>query len=324
MNPADAVDLVKNTEYYEADKTTLEKLHFKIMEDSVSQYQGYDAGEIDFATYVANEGYTNYKGKDDLYRVDPYVSNYFIDINSLSTENKALQDVNVRKATAMAVDRDGIVKVLDTGDYVTPLFGLVPHGIQGEKEDFRKEADDAGDLIKYDLKGAQALMKKAGYSDSKKLTIKYKTTGQQVNMDIAQILQEQFKKIYIDLKIEQVEQGVFYQQVDGGQFETSRYGLSATTLDPAAAYLGMWQKESQAVLIFDDAEYEDLMAKAALETDAAKRMQLLHDAENRMIVEQAYFIPLVTNTQVMLKKPSVKGLERTPAAMFYFEHVTIE
>lgn len=53
-------------------------------------------------------------------------------------------------------------------------------------------------------------------------------------------------------------------------------------------------------------------------------MQLLHDAENRMIVEQAYFIPLVTNTQVMLKKPSVKGLERTPAAMFYFEHVTIE
>ena len=74
------------------------------MEDSVSQYQGYDAGEIDFATYVANEGYTNYKGKDDLYRVDPYVSNYFIDINSLSTENKALQDVNVRKAMAMAVD----------------------------------------------------------------------------------------------------------------------------------------------------------------------------------------------------------------------------
>lgn len=324
VNPADAVDLVKNTEYYEADKTTLEKLHFKIMEDSVSQYQGYDAGEIDFATYVANEGYTNYKGKDDLYRVDPYVSNYFIDINSLSTENKALQDVNVRKAMAMAVDRDGIVKVLDTGDYVMPLFGLVPHGIQGEKEDFRKEADDAGDLIKYDLKGAQALMKKAGYSDSKKLTIKYKTTGQQVNMDIAQILQEQFKKIYIDLKIEQVEQGVFYQQVDGGQFETSRYGLSATTLDPAAAYLGMWQKESQAVLIFDDAEYEDLMAKAALETDVAKRMQLLHDAENRMIIEQAYFIPLVTNTQVMLKKPSVKGLERTPAAMFYFEHVTIE
>ena len=158
----------------------------------------------------------------------------------------------------MAVDRDGIVKVLDTGDYVTPLFGLVPHGIQGEKEDFRKEADDAGNLIKYDLKGAQALMK-AGYSDSKKLTIKYKTTGQQVNnMDIAQILQEQFKKIYIDLKIDQVEQGVFYTQVDGGQFETSRYGLSATTLDPAAAYLGMWQKESQPVLVFDDADCSEI------------------------------------------------------------------
>ena len=137
VNPADAVDLVKNTDYYDAEKTTLEKLHVKVMEDSVSQYQGYEAGEIDFATYVANEGYTNYKGKDDLYRVDPYVSNYFIDINSLSTDNKALQDVNVRKAMAMAVDRDGIVKVLDTGDYVTPLFGLVPHGIQGEKEDFQ-------------------------------------------------------------------------------------------------------------------------------------------------------------------------------------------
>lgn len=323
VNPADAVELVKNTEYYDADKTTLEKLHFKIMEDSVAQFQGYQAGEIDFATYVANEGYTSYEGKDDLYRVDPYVSNYFININSLSTDNKALQNVDVRKAMAMAVNRDNIVKVLDTGDYVKPLYGLVPNGIQGEKKDFREEADETGDYIKYDVKAAQDLMKKAGYSDTKKLTIKFKTTGQQVNKDIAQVLQEQFKEIYIDMKIEQVEQGVFYSQVDGGQFETSRYGLSATTLDPAAAYLGMWQKESQVSVIFDDEKFEDLMAKAALETDAAKRMQLLHQAENRMINEQAYFIPLVINTQVMLKNPSVKGLERTPAAMFYFEHVTL-
>lgn len=323
INPADAVEMVKNTEYYDADKTTLEKLNFKIMEDSVSQYQGYQAGEIDFATYVANEGYTNYQGKDDLYRVDPYVSNYFIDINSLSTDNKALQNVDVRKAMAMAVDRDSIVKVLDTGDYVTPLYGLVAHGIQGEKKDFRQEADDKGDYIKFDVDAAKKLMEKAGYSSSKMLTIKYKTTGQQVNMDIAQILQEQFKKIYIDMKIEQVEQGVFYTQVDGGQFEISRYGLSATTLDPAAAYLGMWQKESQPTLIFDDAEFEDLMDQASKETDAAKRMQLLHDAEHRLLVEQAYFIPLVTNTQVMLLNPSVKGIDRTPAAMFRFEHVTL-
>ena len=323
INPADAVEMVKNTEYYDADKTTLEKLNFKIMEDSVSQYQGYQAGEIDFATYVANEGYTNYQGKDDLYRVDPYVSNYFIDINSLSTDNKALQNVDVRKAMAMAVDRDSIVKVLDTGDYVTPLYGLVAHGIQGEKKDFRQEADDKGDYIKFDVDAAKKLMEKAGYSSNKMLTIKYKTTGQQVNMDIAQILQEQFKKIYIDMKIEQVEQGVFYTQVDGGQFEISRYGLSATTLDPAAAYLGMWQKESQPTLIFDDAQFEDLMDQASKETDAAKRMQLLHDAEHRLLVEQAYFIPLVTNTQVMLLNPSVKGIDRTPAAMFRFEHVTL-
>lgn len=323
INPADAVEMVKNTEYYDADKTTLEKLNFKIMEDSVSQYQGYQAGEIDFATYMANEGYTNYQGKDDLYRVDPYVSNYFIDINSLSTDNKALQNVDVRKAMAMAVDRDSIVKVLDTGDYVTPLYGLVAHGIQGEKKDFRQEADDKGDYIKFDVDAAKKLMEKAGYSSSKMLTIKYKTTGQQVNMDIAQILQEQFKKVYIDMKIEQVEQGVFYTQVDGGQFEISRYGLSATTLDPAAAYLGMWQKESQPTLIFDDAEFEELMDQASKETDAAKRMQLLHDAEHRLLVEQAYFIPLVTNTQVMLLNPSVKGIDRTPAAMFRFEHVTL-
>lgn len=324
INYADAVDLVKNEAYYDAENTTLEKLHFKIMEDSVSQYQGYEAGEIDFATYVANEGYKNYADSDDLYRVDPYVSNYFIDINSLSTENEALQDENVRKAMAKAVNRDAIIEVLDTGDYVTALYGLVAHGIEGENGDFRQEADDAGDLIAYDLEGAKKLMEEAGYSESNRLTVKYKTTGQQVNMDIAQVLQEQFKQIYIDMEIDQVEQGVFYSQVDGGQFEISRYGLSATTLDPAAAYLGMWQKESQPVLIFDDAEFEKLMADAALETDSAKRMQLLHAAEKRLIVEKAYFIPLVTNTQVMLLNPKVKGIERTPAAMFYFEHVTIE
>ena len=61
--------------------------------------------------------------------------------------------------------------------------------------------------------------------------------------------------------------------------ETSRYGLKCHhTLDPAAAYLGMWQRISSVLMIFDDAEYEDLMAKAALKRMLRNVMQLLHDA----------------------------------------------
>lgn len=323
VNPADSVELVKNETYYNAKKVTLEKLNFKVMENSVSQHQGYEAGEIDFATYVSNEGYTSYKGKDDLYKVDPYVSNYFININALSKDNEALQDVNVRLAMAYAVDRDSIGKVLNTGDYVAPLYGLVPRGIQGETKDFREEADEKNEYIKYDEAKAKELLAKAGYTESNPLKVKYKTTGQQVNLDIAQILQQQFKKVNIDMLIETVEQGVFYSQVDGGQFEISRYGLSATVLDPGAAYLGMWQKTSQPTLIFDDDKFESMMVEAEQSTDATKRMQLLHEAENYVINEQAYFIPLVTNTQVMLLNPSVKGVERTPAALFRFDFVKL-
>lgn len=323
ISPNEKVVLVKNNKYYKADEVKLKKITFQVMTDSTAQLNAFKSGEIDFALQVPNEAVKSYGDKDDLYMVDPYVSNYFIAINSQSKENPAMGNALVRKALAMAIDKEQLKKVLDSGDYVTALNGLVPKGITGVDGDFRSEADKEGNYIKYDMDAAKKLLEEAGYTKDNPLKFDYKFTNSQIHKDIAQYLQSQWKKLGAEVTLTSVEQGVYYAQLDQGQYDMGRYGLSATVLDPNT-YLEMWVAKNQVTEQLSDPKYDEMIENANKEPDPTKRLEMLHDAEDYLINDQAYLIPLITNSNVMLKKQNIKGVENTPPAVFYFDKVSVE
>ena len=157
-----------------------------------------------------------------------YTSSYFICVNSGPKNTvPALKDANVRKALAKAINKPVMLSVLGGGDFNIQLDGFIPYGFPGVSEDFRAEKS----YHEYNLEEAKALMTAAGFSETNKLKFEYLYSNNQFHADVAQMLQQMWAQIYVDLELKSVEGGVFYDFVDNGDFTTSRYANSDAT-DP--------------------------------------------------------------------------------------------
>ena len=85
---------------------------------------------------------------------------------------------------------------------------------------------------------AKELLKEAGYDESNPLTLKYKYSNNSIHADVAQMLEQMWKAVGVNVELEVVESGVFYDQIDQGDFEMARYALMCTN-DPSE-FLNQW------------------------------------------------------------------------------------
>lgn len=296
--------LARNPAYLYADTVTVDTLNFLVMTDPAAQTLAFQTGEIDIAMQVDAETAASYIGTDSLW-IMPQASNYFLAINSGSTGPDWAKDARVRRALAVAIDRDALVDVLGGAMLYPPLYGYVPTGVGGISGDFREEGDADGYSLGYDPDQAKALLAEAGYDESNPLSITYKYSNNGMHPDVATMLQAFWQAVGIDVTFEAVEAGVFYDQLDQGDFEISRYGYTAT--DDAKQFLDLWTRSIQIVAAVDDAEYDKMLEDASKLTDPAEYYAALHAIEDYFCEENVYVIPLFNYATPVLVKEGVSG-----------------
>lgn len=311
INAKDEIVLERNEKYHAADEVKIEKISFKVMKDSDTQTSGFQAGDLDWATSVNNETVQNTEDlKKQAYIIDPFVCNYYILINSGDENtNKALKDVDIRKAISYGINRQNVLDATGYGDYAYALDKLVPVGIPGANGDYNEEVKD--DVYgSYDKAKAQEIMKSKGYSESNMLKLTYKYNDLPLHKDVAQAIQASLKEVYIDFQLKVEEKETFFKSRDDGNFELARHAMTADFLDPMA-YLSMYYGHSLAGNTVDDDKYE-AMITAAEKLDGAERINKLHEAEKYLIQEQCYMIPLFGYTDPFLKASDLEGITSSP------------
>ena len=153
---ATEMELSKNEKYWGAVKPKLDKIIVKSIADGDTLTMAMQSGELDAAQglpYASLELFqkdsAKYKiSQADTSRVYQAAFNY---------KTPELQDVRVRRAISMALDKENFCKVLLKGNG-TPAVGPFP-----------KSMPFGGDAVRaaaYDLEGAKALLKEAGYEDT--------------------------------------------------------------------------------------------------------------------------------------------------------------
>lgn len=321
-----SITLDKNEKYREADKVQLETIEFKVMDDADAQTQAFQTGQIDFATSVNVDTILNDENLASYaYIIDPFVCNYYMLMNA-GDENdgsndglKAMKDVEIRQAISMAINRDAVRTAFGYGDdFSYNLYGLVPTGIPGASDDFRKEG---GDLAKDDVAAAKAIMEKKGYSADNMLKLEYKFNNLATHKNAAEAMQAALKEIYIDLSLNGEDKEAFFEERDAGKFECCRHAMTADYLDPDA-YLSMYVGKTTSGNTVDDATYEQLVNEGNSLSGEA-RMQKLHEAE-KYLVENAYVVPLFGYTDPNLAVKNLKGITSSPEGHYnlkfaYFE-----
>ena len=304
-SPEEEAVLVKNENYWDAENVTLEKATFVVMTDSTAQVNAFRTGDIDIAMSVPSEVATNAEYESNIVMPEKYVSNYFVLINSgPKAQVEALKDENVRKALALAIDKDTMLNILG-GKANVRLDGYIPYGFEGvDGNDFRDEKSYG----EFNLEEAKSLMEAAGYNENNHLKFEYLYSNSQFHADVAQILQQMWSQIYVDVELKSIEMGVFYDYVDNGDFTTCRYANNDST-DPLS-YFQLFTTDSQidGCQAITDPVLDQMVEEAYQITDHDEYIAKLHEIEDYFVEEKQYVIPLLTQNSVVLVQDGIEGL----------------
>ena len=325
VNTKDEVFMVKNEEFYNAKKVSLNSVSFKVMADMDSQTSAFDSGDIDFATSCNIDTINAKKNlKKQAWKIDPFVCNYYILVNAgEENTNEVLKDPEIRNAIGLSINREHALKALGYGENAYELSGLVPKGIPGATGDFREEQDAVKKLAEYNLNEAKAIMESKGYSKDNMLTLTYKYNDNTMHKNVAQSIQASMKEAYIDLQLVATEKEAFFEERDKGDFELCRHSMTADFIDPMA-YLSMYIGKTTLGNTVDDAKFEEMVATANAIDDHTGRMNALHEAENYLVGEQHYVIPLFGYTEPYLLSSKVTGITHSPEGHYQLAYAKIE
>jgi oligopeptide transport system substrate-binding protein len=322
MNFGKSVVLVKNPNYYGADHVSLDKLTLRLVPDPATALAAYEAGDVDGIEAVPSPEIPRLASEED---------NGFLVVPALGTTYaffnphvKPLDDVRVRKALSMAIDREEIVEfVLQSADQ--PALALVPPGINVAGEDFRAGTDTFGLAPTAEVDAAKALLAEAGYPDGQGFpeTVFITYSSPPIEKLLEAIQQMWKKNLNIDVKIQASEWQVFYPEMQKVEYQIAQMGWGADYPHPMTFLDNFVTGSPNNLANWSNADYDKLIADAKSTNDEKTSLDDMRKAEAVMMNEHI-ILPQYHRNQYMMMKPYVKGFWRSSLNVPYFDGVTIE
>ena len=304
------IELTKNESYWDKDNIKLSKINMSLVNASATELASYQNGELDRAGHPNGEIPTDQipilkeQLKDEL-QIKGIASTYYYQFNNTV---KPFDNAKIRKAFAMAIDRQKIVDNVTLGGQV-PAFGYVPPGIKGLEDEYRVENKD--DYFTENVAEAKKLleegMQEEGYTTLPEVTLIYNSSD--AHKKIALAITDMWKNnLGVDVKTENQEWAVFLENRQSGNYQVARAGWVADYNDPMT-FLDMWMTNGgNNDIFFANAEYDELIKEAKQTEDLAKRQENFAKAEKILIQDEQALMPIYYYTNVSLTKPYLKGV----------------
>ncbi|MBI2343287.1 MAG: peptide ABC transporter substrate-binding protein [Deltaproteobacteria bacterium] len=308
--PYKEILLVKNDRYWDAARVTLPGVRFLPIEDKETALKMYAAGQLDIDWELPEAKIPSLLTHPD-YVGAPYFSTYFYNLN---TTKPPLDDVRVRRALTMAIDRETLINAYLQRTQA-PATGFVPSVGNG----YHPAAAFA-----FDPAQAKRLMAEAGYPGGANfpvLELHYNTSEH--HKQVAQIVQQMWKEhLGISVVLHNEEWKTYLKTQQLMQHQISRAGWVGDYLDPNT-FLEMFRRASTIDHTgWKNAEYDGLLDQAMLERDTRKRMAFLQQAE-ALLLREAPIIPIYVHVKHMLIRPSVRGVSPNPMDVHPMKAVTM-
>ncbi|MBY0471879.1 ABC transporter substrate-binding protein [bacterium] len=212
---------------------------------------------------------------------------------SFNLKDPILSKVEVRRAMALAIDRRDIVdhKLFGFGTIAQTLVSpLLPEAAKLE--------------FPHDLKKSEELLDQAGFPRGKngvRFSLRYKSTPIREGLETALMLQNIFKRIGIEVRLEVVEPAVFLQSVRKGNYQifSSRWiGVSDASILNRTLHSGQNNNRAQ----YQDAEMDRLLDAASAEPSLKARLPGLQKIQQKMLDDLPYFPLWFWNNAVVIRK----------------------
>jgi len=295
---------VKNPTYWDKDKVKLTKITYYMVEDDATALSMFQSGQLDASSTVPVSELPKLVASGDA-QILPYLGTYYYQVN---VTKKPFNDVRVRKALLLAINRKGITESITQGGQI-PALGYVPYGIADALpgSDFRKASQESF-YKDNDIATAKALLAEAGYPNGKgfpAFTLLYNTSN--VHKSIAEAIQQMWNKnLGITCTLKSEEWGVYLDDRTNLNYDVARAGWIGDYMDPNT-FLDMWVTGGgNNDTGWSNKSYDALIAKAKATVDPKARMATLHAAEKILMTDMP-ILPIYYYTNTVLLKKSIKN-----------------
>ncbi|WP_294827531.1 peptide ABC transporter substrate-binding protein [uncultured Gemmiger sp.] len=326
--PSERIVLTKNPNYvggWDSSKIVSDTITLLLLEDSSASYAAYNSGEAQLIKDVPTDeipSLTKAEDGGDFY-VDTILGTYYI---SLNDQREPFNDVNVRKALSLAIDRDYVANTIMQGTY-TPAYNLVGPGIVDETGMFYDNANGGKTYISDDyeanLEAAKQALADAGYPNGEGFpTIEYSTNDAGYHTPVAEYLQQAWGELGITVNINKVEWSSFTPMRRAGDYDAARNGWVMDYNDPSNMIELFTTNNGN-----NDGKYSSADFDAAIEAskvaDKSVHFQKLHEAED-ILMNDYGCIPLAYYNDFWLQSPSLKGTWHSPYGYWYLQYGYVE
>ncbi len=225
--------------------------------------------------------------------------------------DRALSDPRVRRAIALSIDRDAIVRTIWRGR-ADVVDSILPAGSWAHDPELPKILPDAA--------RARRLLDEAGFRDPDgdgplpRLRLTYKTSQNEVRRRVATVIQEQLRQVGILVEIQSLEWGTFFSDVKKGNFQL--YGLTwVGVFDPDIYHLAFHSSSAPP----DGAnrggyanERVDRLTEAARREPSREKRRGMYREVQRILARDLPVFPLWAGRNLLVRDRRLRGFALTP------------
>ncbi|NHB88809.1 peptide ABC transporter substrate-binding protein [Photorhabdus tasmaniensis] len=306
--------LTPNIYYWDHKKTVLTEVTFVPINQESHATKRYLADDLDITESFPKNRYKKLRHElpGQVYTPDQLGTYYY----AFNTQRAPTNDARVRKALSMAIDRKVIAeKVLGTGE--KPAWHFTPDVTAG----FHPVTSDMEQHTQAELdQQAKTLLQAAGYGPNNPLTLSLLYNSSENHQKIAIAVASMWKKkLGVQVNLVNQEWKTYIDSRNTGNFDVIRASWVGDYNEPSTFLSLLTSTHSGNIAKFHQANYDQLLQSASLQTDDARRNDDYNRAE-QMIAEQAPIAPIYQYTNGRLIKPWLKGYPITNPEDVAYSH----
>lgn len=293
--------LVAFADYWLPDEPMVSTVRYRILQEESSRLAAIRTGEIHLTAIADPLTVQAAADSEGVQVIEHDTTDYYL--LGLNTAEAPFDDVRVRQALSLAIDRQAIVDVVffGSGQVTGPIVPTLGEWAQPIEQ-----------LPNYtvDRERAQALLEEAGASDLS-FTILVGSLYQEFT-NIALVIQDQLAEIGVTVELEQVEWGTFIDRWIARDFQ-SFVSFNSGSGDPDAALYSAFTTEGGTnAYQFSDEEVDRLLDSGRTTTSAEDRKSIYENVEVAL-AEAAPAIFICTRVGYFAIRDGVRGFQPSPA-----------
>jgi peptide/nickel transport system substrate-binding protein len=312
--PDNSMTLVKNPDYFEKGAPAVDKVIFRVIPEQASLYAGVRSGDLDMATI--NDGATIRQAAKDSKVTVMSKPGLNMRIFSFNTSKKPFDDLRVRQAVASALDRAEILTIAEFG--MGKPTGPLPVAATAWSLPPAKLPFAVTDVAK-----GKKLLADAGYASGLSFKITCASTYEG-GLAVAQVAQDELKKIGVDAQLEVVEWGVYIDKWSKRDFEAMIELRGGSGEPDRFLYRTFHSTGGVNNFMFKDADVDKLLDQGRTQTKQADR-KVTYDSLQSLLTTKAPAVFLYCPNENHVLGPRVSGFRQVGnGSLFYLAYTQVK